>query len=883
MAQQGFFQIAMDGERISVPDGAHASARSLGEKGFALFSAAAAGLDVAPGFIIPSEATQSYFDNPDAFAGMLREELERTVENLTRAQAEISDSKLGTPLLVVRTSGIENQLGLMEAVPFIGLNPFELDEMGAALGLDTEQAHVAAMALVSRYGEWVKRIPAYLFEEASENEETGDPYPLPVALKNMLGVYGDNVGKPFSGHWEKQLRFAIFSAAESWQSPQAKRYRTGPSAVTQEGNYPAIIVQAMLVGESGEARYGTASTRDAESGEAVLRGWCSDHKSLPQTLKPIMAGRPLRDGAQSLDGLHGTVMGQKLVELSNGLEAALKAPQNFDFVVENGRPFIVSCQPEKLPIGVMLKTACDLVDKNAITKRDAIGSVDCFAVETLLHHRIDPKAERQLVVSGLAASPGAAAGEIVFSTRDAMMRTEAGARVILVQNETSPEDVKGISISNGVLTARGGLTSHAAVVARGMGRPCVTGAMALRINVSDQTLITPNGVYTSGDYITIDGSSGDVLKGDLPTVEPELSPEFETILRWADQERRMGVRANADTAAEAQIAINFGAEGIGLCRTEHMFFDEERVPVMRQMILSENDETRREALERLLPMQREDFAALFKIMAGKPVTIRLLDPPLHEFLPRRDSEFVDAARGLGISVDALRNRVENMREVNPMLGHRGCRLAISHPQILEMQVRALFEALAESQKALGMEIEPEIMIPFVSAAEEVSILHERIEKIALRVGMETGTRPKYSIGTMIELPRAALRADRIALESDFFSFGTNDLTQTTFGISRDDASPFLALYREQDVFADDPFQTFDILGAGEMMRIALDKGKSTNPDIGLGVCGEHGGEPVSIKFFDSLGMHYVSCSPYRVPIARLAAAQATIDAEDSVH
>lgn len=886
MVKQPFFKIGMDGHTVTIPNGEMPSSRALGKKGYALFTAAAAGLDVAPGFIIPSRVTQSYFDNPDSFANMLKQTLEDAVTKLTQAQAKISVNQTVNPLLVVRTSGITNQLGLMEAIPFIGLDPFRVDEMRAELGLDTDQAYIAAMALVSRYGEWVKNIPGYIFDDAAEDPDSGEAFPLPIALNNMLDIYSAKVGKPFSGHWEKQLRFAIFSAAESWRSPQAKRYRTGPgfNTLPSEEQFPAIIVQAMLVGEGSETRYGSASTRDPETGKSALIGWCADQKTLPETLKPIMAGRPLRDGAKSLDTLQGSdsQLLTPLKALANGLEAALKGPQNFDFVVEQGTPYIVSCQAETLAINVMLKTACDLVAKGAITKREAIANIDPFAVESLLHYRIDPSTKREIVAQGLAASPGAAGGEIVFSTRDAIARTEAGARVILVQNETSPEDVKGISIANGVVTARGGLTSHAAVVARGMGRPCVTGAMALRINTADQTLMTPNGVFTSGDFITIDGSTGAVLKGDLPTVAPELSEEFGQVLGWADEVRRLGVRANADSAAEAQIAINFGAEGIGLCRTEHMFFDEERVPVMRQMILSENDETRHEALEKLLPMQRQDFAALFKMMSGKPVTIRLLDPPLHEFLPRRDSEFVDAARGLGISVDALRNRVDNMREVNPMLGHRGCRLAISHPQILEMQVRALFEALVDAETELGMPIEPEIMIPFVSAAEEVSILHARIDKIALRVGMETGTRPRYHIGTMIELPRAALRADRIALESDFFSFGTNDLTQTTFGISRDDASPFLALYREQGVFADDPFQTFDILGAGEMMRIAVEKGRSSNPKLGLGVCGEHGGEPISIGFFNSLGIDYVSCSPYRVPIARLAAAQATIKEEESM-
>jgi pyruvate, orthophosphate dikinase len=465
---------------------------------------------------------------------------------------------------------------------------------------------------------------------------------------------------------------------------------------------------------------------------------------------------------------------------------------------------------------------------------------------------------------------------LVFSAAEAAARRAKGDACILVRTETSPEDVVGMAASDGVVTARGGLTSHAAVVARGMGKPCVTGAAGLQIDSARRTLVANGRAFTSGQIVTIDGTSGEILAGAMPTVLPEISDDFATILGWADEHRDLGIRANADMPLDAITARNFGAEGIGLCRTEHMFFREDRVAVMREMILANSEVTRETALARLGPMQRDDFEKLFEIMAGMPVTLRLLDPPLHEFLPSRDHEFVDTARALGIEVESLRIRVDAMREVNPMLGHRGCRLAISHPEILDMQARAIFEAAMNAEDRSGRVIEPEIMIPFVSAAEEVRVVCARIEKMAKTLEHERGRKPRYSVGTMIELPRAALGADRIAKECTFFSFGTNDLTQTTYGISRDDSSPFLALYRERRVFQDDPFQKFDTVGAGELMRIATNKGRAARPDLEIGVCGEHGGEPGSIAFFDSLGLDYISCSPYRVPIARLAAAQAAI-------
>ena len=526
-----------------------------------------------------------------------------------------------------------------------------------------------------------------------------------------------------------------------------------------------------------------------------------------------------------------------------------------------------------------LKIAVDMAAEGLIAREEAVGRIEPGSLDQLLHPTIDPHAVRDVIATGLPASPGAATGEIVFTSEEAVEAARTGRKVILVRVETSPEDIHGMHAAEGILTSRGGMTSHAAVVARGMGTPCVSGAGGLRIDMRNHTLVAMGVTLKAGDVITLDGSTGQVLKGTVPMLQPELSGDFGRIMEWADAARRMKVRTNAETPADARAARSFGAEGIGLCRTEHMFFDGDRITSMREMILADSEEGRRAALAKLLPMQRSDFVELFEIMKGLPVTIRLLDPPLHEFLPKTEAEIAEVAGVIGVSIEKLTQRVEELHEFNPMLGHRGCRLAISYPEIAEMQARAIFEAAVEAAKKTGAPVEPEVMVPLVGLKEELDFVKARIDQVARDVIGEAGVEIKYLVGTMIELPRAAIRAHAIAEVAEFFSFGTNDLTQTTFGISRDDAASFLGVYQQKGIIETDPFVTLDIDGVGELVRIASEKGRSVRPGIKLGICGEHGGDPASIRFCESVGLDYVSCSPFRVPIARLAAAQAAINAK----
>jgi pyruvate,orthophosphate dikinase len=550
--------------------------------------------------------------------------------------------------------------------------------------------------------------------------------------------------------------------------------------------------------------------------------------------------------------------------------------QDLEFTIERGKLWMLQTRSGKRTAKAALKVAVDMAGEGLITREEAVARIDPASLDQLLHPTIDPKAARDVIAVGLPASPGAATGEIVFSSHEAEDMKALGKKVILVRVETSPEDIHGMHAAEGILTTRGGMTSHAAVVARGMGKPCVSGAGTLRVDYRGGTVMAMGVTFRKGDVITIDGGNGQVLKGAVPMLQPELSGDFAAVMEWADASRRMKVRTNAETPADARMARSFGAEGIGLCRTEHMFFDGDRIVAMREMILSDTEEGRRAALDKLLPMQRSDFLELFEIMAGLPVTIRLLDPPLHEFLPKSDKEIDEVAAVMNVSADKLRQRTEALHEFNPMLGHRGCRLAVSYPEIAEMQARAIFEAAVEAGRKTGRPVVPEIMVPLVGLKKEFDFVKARIDAVAKSVMDETGTDIDYLTGTMIELPRAAIRAHVIAETAEFFSFGTNDLTQTAFGISRDDAAPFLETYRQKGIIEQDPFVTLDVDGVGELVKMATEKGRATRPDIKLGICGEHGGDPASIRFCQKIGLDYVSCSPYRVPIARLAAAQAAI-------
>ena len=646
----------------------------------------------------------------------------------------------------------------------------------------------------------------------------------------------------------------------------------------------AVNVQAMVFGNMGEtSATGVAFTRNPSTGDNALYGEFLINAQGEDVVAGIRTPQDITEVARKAAASSKTSMEvampeayAELVRIYHILEKHYRDMQDMEFTVERGKLWMLQTRSGKRTAKAALKIAVDLASEKLITRTEAIMRIEPLSLDQLLHPTIDPKAERNRIASGLPASPGAASGEIVFNSAAAEEARKAGRKVILVRVETSPEDIHGMHAAEGILTTRGGMTSHAAVVARGMGKPCVSGAGSIRVDYAKQLMIIGGTTMTVGDMITIDGSTGEVLKGKVKMMEPELSGEFSTLMGWADQVRRLKVRTNAETPLDARNARKYGAEGIGLCRTEHMFFDEERIVAMREMICADDEEGRRAALAKLLPMQKKDFSELFEIMSGLPVTIRLLDPPLHEFLPHTEAEMVEVAKGLGVGVEKLRQRAAELHEFNPMLGFRGCRLAVAYPEIAEMQARAIFEAAIGAGNKTGELVVPEIMVPLVMTKAELDLVKDRIDAMATAVAKETGQRIEYQVGTMIELPRAALLAGDIAKSAEFFSFGTNDLTQTTLGISRDDAANFLGFYKARGILAHDPFVTLDQEGVGELVKIAVERGKATRPDLKLGICGEHGGDPASIMFCEGINLDYVSCSPYRVPIARLAAAQAAL-------
>ncbi|HCH56641.1 MAG TPA: pyruvate, phosphate dikinase, partial [Rhodospirillaceae bacterium] len=642
--------------------------------------------------------------------------------------------------------------------------------------------------------------------------------------------------------------------------------------------------QAMVFGNMGDdCATGVAFTRDPSEGRNTFYGEYLVNAQGEDVVAGIRTPQHLTIAGKDEQGsdlpameeVMPEVFGQ-LNEVRLNLEKHYRDMQDIEFTVQQNKLWMLQTRTGKRTAKAALKIACDMVDEGLISEEEAVFRIEPESLDQLLHPTLDPDAARDLLTRGLPASPGAASGTIVFSADEAEARAANGEAVVLVRIETSPEDIHGMHAAQGILTSRGGMTSHAAVVARGMGRPCVSGAGDLRIDYETQTLTVMGREIAAGDTLTIDGTSGEVMAGGVPTLQPELSGDFATLMNWVDDVREMKVRTNAETPLDAQTALDFGAEGIGLCRTEHMFFDADRIVAVREMILAKDEERRRAALEKILPMQRQDFIDLFRIMAGKPVTIRLLDPPLHEFLPHTAEEMKQVAQGSGVSVEDLRIRVNELAEVNPMLGHRGCRLGITYPEISEMQARAIFEAAVEVSKDAGAPVEPEVMIPLVSDKVEFDLLRERIDAVATLVFQETGTEVPYLVGTMIELPRAALRAGEIAEGAEFFSFGTNDLTQTTFGLSRDDTAGLLKEYERRGIFETDPFVSIDVDGVGELVKLAAERGRETRPKVKLGICGEHGGDPRSVHFCADVGLDYVSCSPYRVPIARLAAAQAAL-------
>jgi pyruvate,orthophosphate dikinase len=730
-----------------------------------------------------------------------------------------------------------------------------------------------------------------LFEEALEivkedNDLYNDTELSAEDWQTLVGEYkqivSDELGRDFPQDVHEQLWGAIRAVFDSWDSDRAKVYRRLNDIPADWGT--AVNVQAMVFGNMGEtSATGVAFTRDPATGVRAYYGEYLINAQGEDVVAGIRTPQYLTKAARETAGAKPLSMEEalpaaytELARVFDLLELHYKDMQDIEFTVERGKLWMLQTRSGKRTAKAALKMAVDMVEEGLIDEREAVRRVDPMALDQLLHPTLDPKAERHVLTTGLPASPGAAAGKIVLDADTAEQWAGRGEKVILVRVETSPEDIHGMHAAQGILTARGGMTSHAAVVARGMGRPCVSGAGAVSIDRAARTLRIGTTELKEGDAITLDGAAGQVMLGIVPTVEPELAGDFGTLMVWADKLRRMRVRTNAETPDDCRMARQFGAEGIGLCRTEHMFFEASRISLVRQMILADDEAGRRRALDKLLPEQRADFTAIFEVMAGLPCTIRLLDPPLHEFLPHADEEFAELADATGLGVDHLKRRAGELHEFNPMLGHRGCRLGITFPEIYAMQARAIFEAVCAVKIASGEAPLPEIMIPLVATKRELAILKALVDKTAEEVFTEAGTRVDYLVGTMIELPRAALMAGEIAEEGAFFSFGTNDLTQTTLGVSRDDAARFLSVYVEKGIFPRDPFVSLDIEGVGQLVEIAAERGRATRPDIKLGICGEHGGDPASIAFCESVGLDYVSASPYRVPIARLAAAQAAL-------
>ena len=863
-----------------------------GGKGANLAEMASIGLPVPPGFTITTEECVAYLQHGAEFSDELRSAVAAA---LTHVEATVGKrfGDAGDPLLVsVRSGARVSMPGMMDTVLNLGLNDATVEGLAASSG-DARFAWDSYRRFIQMYSDVVLGIDHGLFEEALEiaKEDKGFYNDTEMTSEDWQALVGEykaivdqELGRPFPQDVQEQLWGAIRAVFDSWDSDRAKVYRRLNDIPGDWGT--AVNVQAMVFGNMGEtSATGVAFTRDPATGTRAYYGEYLINAQGEDVVAGIRTPQYLTKAAREAAGAKPLSMEEalpdaytELARVFDLLELHYKDMQDIEFTVERGKLWMLQTRSGKRTAKAALKMAVDMVGEGLIDTREAVRRVDPMALDQLLHPTLDPQAERNVLTTGLPASPGAAAGKIVLDADTAEQWAGRGEKVILVRVETSPEDIHGMHAAQGILTARGGMTSHAAVVARGMGRPCVSGAGAVSIDRSARTLRIGTTELKEGDAITLDGATGQVMLGIVPTVEPELAGDFGTLMVWADELRRMKVRTNAETPDDCRMARQFGAEGIGLCRTEHMFFEASRISLVRQMILADDEAGRRRALDQLLPEQRADFTAIFEVMAGLPCTIRLLDPPLHEFLPHADEDFAELADATGLGVDHLKRRANELHEFNPMLGHRGCRLGITYPEIYEMQARAIFEAVCAVKASSGEAPLPEIMIPLVATKRELAILRTLVDRVAEAVFAEVGTRVEYLVGTMIELPRAALMAGEIAEEGAFFSFGTNDLTQTTLGVSRDDAARFLSVYVDKGIFPRDPFVSLDIEGVGQLVGLAAERGRATRPDIKLGICGEHGGDPASIAFCEKVGLDYVSASPYRVPIARLAAAQAALKA-----
>jgi pyruvate,orthophosphate dikinase len=862
----------------------------LGGKGANLAEMANLGLPVPPGFTITTEVCTYFYDHGRKYPDELTAEVEAALKHVGKITGRAFGDPTNPLLVSVRSGARASMPGMMDTVLNLGLNDATVDAVAKSAG-DERFAYDSYRRFIQMYSNVVLDVDHHQFEEILEDFKDHHNYMLDTDLSaadwaTVITGYKAKVeeatGKPFPQDPYEQLWGAIGAVFGSWMNQRAITYRKLNDIPASWGT--AVNVQAMVFGNMGEtSATGVAFTRNPSTGEHELYGEFLVNAQGEDVVAGIRTPQNIteraRIAAHSDKPSMETVMPDvyhEFVRVTHLLEKHYRDMQDLEFTVERGKLWMLQTRGGKRTAKAALRIAVEMADEGLITQEEAILRVDPAALDQLLHPTIDPKAQRKIIATGLPASPGAACGEIVFTSDEAEALKTAGKSVILVRVETSPEDIHGMHASSGILTTRGGMTSHAAVVARGMGKPCVSGAGTIRVDYAAQTLTSAGRTLKKGDLITVDGSTGQVLEGVVDMLQPELSGEFATLMGWADKVRRMKVRTNAETPADARVARSFGADGIGLCRTEHMFFEGDRILAVREMILADDEKGRRLALDKLLPMQRQDFAELFEIMQGLPVTIRLLDPPLHEFLPHTDEEIAEVAKAMNTDPAKLKRRASELHEFNPMLGFRGVRIAIAYPEIAEMQARAIFEGAVQAGKKTGQPVTAEIMVPLVMTRAELDLTKARIVAMAEAVATETGVTVPYQVGTMIELPRAALLAGEIAKSAEFFSFGTNDLTQTALGISRDDAASFLGPYTAKGILPYDPFVTLDQEGVGELVRIAAERGRATRPDIKLGICGEHGGDPASIEFCERTGLDYVSCSPFRVPIARLAAAQAAL-------
>lgn len=868
----------------------------LGGKGANLAEMSNLGLPVPPGFTITTEVCTHYTQHDGNYPAELEDQVGaaiKHIEGIMGAPFGSTDANGGVCLVSVRSGARASMPGMMDTVLNLGLNDETVQVLAKACG-DDRCAWDSYRRFIQMYGDVVLGVDHHSFEVILDDKKLSLGVSLDTELtaedwKTIVADYKalveEELGEPFPQSPKDQLWGAIGAVFGSWMNARAITYRALHDIPVEWGT--AVNVQAMVFGNMGDdCATGVCFTRDPSTGDNHFYGEYLINAQGEDVVAGIRTPQSLTKREREL-GHHADAPSMEesmpavfadLDRVRETLEKHYKDMQDMEFTIQQGRLWMLQTRSGKRTAKAALKIAVDMCEEGLIDKAEAVRRMDPNQLDQLLHPMLDPDAEREMLVRGLPASPGAASGKVVFTADDAEVWTDRGEAVILVRQETSPEDIGGMHAAKGILTSRGGMTSHAAVVARGMGTPCVSGAGDLRIDAATKTVTVMGTVVNEGDVITIEGGAGEVYLGAVPTIQPELSGDFSKLMEWVDEIRTLRVRANAETPTDAQTARDFGAEGIGLARTEHMFFDAERIIHVREMIVAEEQEDRAKALDKLIPYQRADFESLFGIMNGLPVTIRLLDPPLHEFLPHTEAEMEAIAKAAGKSLAVVKARAAALHESNPMLGHRGVRLGITYPEIYAMQARAIFEA-ACAVKGNGGNAQPEIMIPLVATKAELDAMKTVVVETAEQVIKDTGQAVDYTVGTMIELPRAALRAGDIAETAQFFSFGTNDLTQTTFGLSRDDSSMFIDSYRKQGVINYDPFASIDTEGVGELVKIACERGRATRGDIKLGICGEHGGDPASVHFFHGIGLDYVSCSPYRVPIARLAAAQAALGVE----